>query len=501
MYDRTNGNVPFSGVAGAMFKHRTLDIARAQGWTIDVRVLGTPAINLPFAPNTRVLLLGERCLKLLNQDDNLNKHRGYCFTMLCPATRRSAPAIATYHPVDCYEFSSDDADDDDDDTKDNNPSEAKDTGSTKRGNYFAWALYDFWKLLLRATPGGTLPWPYDLLLAPQRVNIATPMREAAGWLSSLPSGTCLTLDIECRPQDFSLDCIGFDTGDLVRTVPIYRHTNTLACQSYKDLAVFYRALCQTFLRTDIIIAGHNLAFDLCVLAIIYGLPIPRRLYDTMIAMHRDNPFIEKSLSHGISRYLCTPRNHKADICPNVSEDNLRRLCTYNSEDVMRTRQLRNRQTEIFAQNPALAEAVAQGNDLLHATLMMSLTGIPTSADAVKKMSSSHQLRADQYARVCRILADQPDFNPGSHDQVRDLLYTHLKCPVRQLTKTGAAGTGAKALYDMQTVYNNPLIPLIIQHREAKKAATSMEFKPLTLPTIGHLRNQSVDTFPTGGQSA
>lgn len=471
-YDKANGAAPFSGAPGAMFKHRTIDLLDCP---CEIRVMNTPDMLRPFPPQSRVVLLGEDALALATGDTNLNKHRGYCLTVTSPGTLTQHAAIATYHPIDCWDFTRVEGDDDNDD--ENGSDESKDVAGTKRANFFAWALRDFWKLVHHAKPNWVIhPLPLPSYEPAEHDYVAT-------WLRSLPPETRLVLDIECRIQDHSLDVIGLRANGRAFVVPFYLPSERIAFRSYESLGRFWRALAETFLRPDIVIVGHNLSFDLAVLAVHSGLPIPLRLYDTMIAMHRLEPLMEKSLSHAISFFLRTPRNHKADICPNTSQENFTRLCQYNSEDLIRTEQLRLEQLRLTEDQPERRHAIDTGNELLHVTMMMSLTGIPTCETAIAAAKEAHELRAEQYRRIAACLTNRPEFNPASPEQVADFFYRELNYPVMELTDSGQPATGAKALYELQLAQNNPVIPVIIEHREAKKASTSMDFKPLTLKSI------------------
>lgn len=485
-YDRTNGDKPFAGAPGEMFLHRTVDVLAKHNVPIETRVVGTPAMSLPYPTNARVLLLGDEALALASPGDiNMNKHRGYALTVQSPVTLARHAALATYHPIDCWDFSSadeafslGDADGDEDEDEDGG-SESKDVAVTKRGNYFAWALHDFWKLVMRAAPN----WNYDPLPTPSFFDGT--MEEITRWLNSIPRNAVVTLDIECRPQDHALDVIGLRCNGRTYVLPWYFHDNRLAFKTRAEAGAMWRALANLFLRDDVTFVGHNLSFDFAVLAVELGLPLPTRLYDTMIAMHRMEPLLEKSLSHAISYFLVTPRNHKADICPNVSAANFARLRQYNSEDLVRTEQLRAAQLASARNHPDKLLAIEQGNELLHATLMMSLTGIPTDKAQIEKVRAEHLARADFARRCCAILTGQPDFNPASPDQVAHLFYDILHYPILELTKSNQPATGAKALYKLQIEQPNPLIPLIIEHREAKKAASSLEFRRLRLPSLNN----------------
>jgi len=474
-YDQANG-VPFSGVAGDFFKKRTLNLLDTlrPGSTWDLRVLGTLDMSRPFQPGARIFLLGESALALAQVDAHLNKNRGYCLTVPCPRTGRPHMAIATYHPIDCWDLVAEESDDDEEDDE----PEDKDVGGTKRRNFLAWAVRDFAKLISQDGPD----WRLDPLPNPTYNKYAT-ATDCANWLNSLPAGTFLTIDIECRIPDFVLDCIGFRANGQSFVVGCYKPDNTMAFSSRIELAKFWRAMVTLFRRRDITICGHNLGFDLSVLALGWGLPLPYNLYDTMIAAHRADPIMEKSLSHCISHLLYTPRNHKADICPNVSFTNFARLCQYNSEDVVRTEQLRIATEERYRSREDIIKAIRQGNELLHSTLMMSLTGIETDAAKIAQTRDFLMRKATQLRRVLQILTGLPEFNPGSPDQVAAFLYDTLKYPVLEYTEAGGRATGAKILYTLQTKQNNPIFPLLVGYKETRKAATAMDFKPLRLPKI------------------
>lgn len=467
-YDKANNNLPYSGAAGAMVKHRTLDLLPA-GTTFEIRVIGGRNLHTPFPSNSRVLLLGTDALKQYNIEPNLNKHRGYCLEIPSPLTGTLHPAICTYLPIDCWDFTGE-AESADDDT--DSDTEDKDVAATKRANYFAWHLSDFWKLVNFAGN----KWPLQYVKLPAYTPVSTEF--AVNWLRQLPPETHLTLDVECRPQDHTLDCIGLRANGLTVVVPIYGPDNKLCFQSRTEFARFWRALYLTLLRPDITIVGHNLSFDLSLLALYAALPIPLRVYDTMIAMHRAEPNREKSLSHAISFYLYAARNHKADICPNTSAVNFKRLLEYNAVDLVRTEQLKAAQLSKASNNPSLLTAIQQGNDLLHVTLMMSMTGLRTDRRVTEQMRQAYQLKAQQLARCLKILTGNPNFNPSSPQQVAAFLFGQLHYPVLTQTNAGQPATGAKALYILQTKQNNPLFPLLIAYKEAIKAASSLEFKPL-----------------------
>jgi len=446
----------FSGSPGAMFRHRTIDLNPE--CTFDIRVVGTADMARPFDPLTRFLALGKPALKFIQpDDDDLNKNRGLILTG--PGYR---PAIATYLPIDCWDFKQVEDDEDEDDDKE----DANDVGPTSRANYLHWALHDYRKLL-------RIPWP----LPPETeapAFIAPPMPRVISWLDKLHN-THVVIDIETRRQDHSLDCIGFRAFGATVVVPIYRHNNTLFYTPL-ETAQFWRALCQLFLRKDVVIVGHNLGFDIAVLCLKYHLPLPPVLHDTMLAMHREYPQLEKSLSHALPVYTLATRNHKADIAVNTNKVNFDRLLNYNGNDVLWTERIYLEQKRRATLDAALAHAIEVANRTLRATMMISLTGTVIDLRERERQIQLSLLKAQEYTRIIRILTGIPTFNPCSPQQVAGYFYTKLQYPCEDFTESGAMASGTKTLYKLQVKQPNPLIPLIVAAREQSKAHSALEFR-------------------------
>lgn len=447
--------IPFSGSAGAMFKHRTLDLL-PPGTTYDIQRIDMPCNSGRLQHDTRYLALGRYALKFIQPvDDDLNKNRGLVLTY------NGCPAIATYSPIDCWDFKHQDDDEDEDDDKE----DAKDVGPTSRANFLHWAIRDIRKLV-------SLPWPLpaDCSIPP---FIAPPAEHVVQWLHRVHDYAII--DIETRRQDHSLDCIGFRANGTALVVPFYRHNSELF-YSLPETARIYRAVAHLLSRQDVVIVGHNLGFDLAVLGLKYNLPIPPRVYDTMLAMHRELPQLEKSLSHALSEYTFAQRNHKADIAANVSWANFQRLLAYNANDVLWTEKIYLEQLRRAQSDSALADAIDIANRTLRTTLMISLTGTRIDLFERERQIQRSQFRAAQLTRVIRLLTNEPEFNPNSSKQIAAYFYDKLKYPCDTFTETGARAADSKTLYKLQTKQPNPLIPLIIAAKEEDKAHSALEFR-------------------------
>lgn len=442
-FDKENGLVPFSGAPGRMFIHRTIDTVP----NLEVTIRPQPEWHAR-PTTTHALILGADACGALLSDRNINKHRGYRKTL------HHSQAIVTYSHLDSWDFK----DEDDEDSQDGDD---KDVAITKRSNYLYWALRDFKKLFTPTAPHSA-----------RQTELNPSARQMADLLDRAPTGLHISLDIETRVQDNTLDCIGFGLllpkATYIYTFPIYGPDNLLR-HSRPDIARFWRSFYHALLRPDLVWVGHNLAFDLSILHHHYHLPFPRRIHDTMLTMHRDNPFVDKSLSHAISAYTDANENHKGNLVPNISDANFRQLLVYNADDVYWT-------GEVYKRQPK-SPAVDQVNDSQYVCLMMSFTGIEIDTQAREEKISSLTLKTGQLLRIIRILSGRPEFNPNSGKQIADYFYTHLTYEPPALTDAGEPATDEKSLLKLQLKQPNPLIPLILAYKAASKEESMLNFTP------------------------
>lgn len=448
-FDLQNGLVPFSGTPGNLFKHRTLDLIPSLQY--DIRLPESRNYLAPPLTDFALVLGADACGRVFN-DRNINKHRGYRKHI------RNVPAIVTYSHIDCWDFRDDESDESDGDND-------KDVSVTRRSNYLYWAITDFNKLFRPPTPHSN-----------RITNLNPDLRTVSDLLDRAPDNLLLSLDIETRPQDNTLDCIGL--GFFVKqtwyiyVVPIYGPDNLLL-HTQRDIGKFWRSLAKALLNPRIRWVGHNLAFDLSILHYYFRLPFPRKIHDTMLCMHRDSPFQDKSLAHAISLYTDAQENHKGNFCPNTSQANFNQLLRYNSDDVYWTGEVALRQLE----NAGRAADYAQVNDSQYVCLIMSFTGIVIDESTHAKEIARLTLKATQLERIIRILTDRPGFNPNSGAQIADYFYTLLTYEPPSLTDSGAPATDEKSLLKLQLKQPNPVIPLILAYKETSKELSTLNFKP------------------------
>jgi hypothetical protein len=455
-FELTNGNIPFAGGPGSLFLSRTFE--RFPNVTYDIVIPDAAGRTPPIRPSSKLLVLGADGLQLIfgAGGNNLNKQRGFRFRHM------SAEAIATYSPIECWEYK--------DDEKQKVEVNEKEVGATRRKNYLFWAQADFEKLL---RPKRT-PLKISKFIKP-------PIDFVVRTLNELPTDYELIIDIETRRSDHCLDCVGL--GIISRSsykvtvfvVPIYDYNDKLS-YARKDTAKFWRSLFFTLLRNDITVVGHNLAFDLSVLFHYYHLPFPKKIFDTMLFMARHWPGVDKSLSHAISLYADLEKNHKGDICPNVSYSQQLQLMEYNAQDIVSTAEVFIGQRLVYKEGTDdFRKAVDDTNRTQFITLLMSFTGcnVDTAALAVAKSRLENKINA--LTRIIRCLVGDPMFNPNSTQQGSAYFYGKLGYEVTETTETGAPKFDADQMYDLQLKQDNPLFALIIAAKEADKQLSSLNF--------------------------
>ena len=161
---------------------------------------------------TKVLILGPKALEVSHPTYELEKVRG------TPIVYQGRMAMASFHPCDAHDQTSGWGDSEEDNDA---AFEQKDTSLTRPSNYFFWNRRDAAKLL-------------DDKLLFRRPNLAFKCYAAPSLTKFIPyarnllaAGVIHTyIDIECRREDHSLNCIGiaFDNSP-VFVLPIYRYDN------------------------------------------------------------------------------------------------------------------------------------------------------------------------------------------------------------------------------------------------------------------------------------
>lgn len=458
---KDEGYPPFSAAPGKLFKERTLDLYPTI--QTDIRILGDDNFISPLQQDTKILALGQTILThCFGAGKAIDKERGYRLTY------QGRPAIATYSPIECWEFRADDEETDEENEKGNE----KDAGRTRRSNRLFWAAQDFEKLLR----------PPRRFVNPT-VRIRPDILRVAAAIDNLAPGSVIITDIETRRHDNCLDCLGlgiFPFADkpndlLVAVIPIYDWNNKLA-YSQQYIAILWRALYKAFLRRDITIVGHNLSFDLSNLHHYYHLPIPYKLHDTMLFMHRHWPLADKSLHHAIALYTDAAVSHKDNLVPNISLINEMKVLEYNGQDIVWTAEVYRGQLEVMrTATPEFRAAIQDANAIQRTTLFMTFTGMRVDERAHAARQTQLQTKLNTLERLVLALTDKELINPNAAQQCARYFYVNLNYPIIALTETGAPAMSEKIIYELQLKQDNPLFALIIAYRETKKELSMLNF--------------------------
>lgn len=277
-----------SGYAGQFVDNTILPLSR---YSIDIRDC---SVSAPLLPSTRVvLLLGAESLALVRPDlfqdnrkpqDVLNEQRG------CPFLLNEIIYLPSYAPQDTFDrrdFSSNE--DDESESEGGQDSNAeKGHQKTRRKNWKFWLYNDLRKCVYILQHGFRQPNPVKHF-------IFTTSQEICHELGSVKNKH-LVFDIETDKQ-FNLTCFGFRFMDYslahdcspIYVVPFKRFNSTLAydsleiCRILRNLAIAFR---------DNTVVGHNLSFDLFVMAYKYRIPFPKKVFDSMLGFHRCTPGYE-----------------------------------------------------------------------------------------------------------------------------------------------------------------------------------------------------------------
>ena len=370
------------------------------------------------------------------------------------------PCTVTYHPQDADDGSggwqSEDAE---------QLEGEKDITITSPQNYRFWIRQDLHKLLTRPYREHT-----------PHIIPAPPLQRAIDALNAARNAR-ITIDIECRISDNTLNCIGFKVDDgPVYVVPVYDYRNKLF---YGDFHRFYRALALAIgdARRQNTIIAHNAMFDLFILAWKYRIPVGPAVYDTMLAHHRCFPEAEKSLAHAISLWTWLPYHKDMGIEEPKNSNQQWQLWQYNGLDVYATWEVYKTQVN-EVKDPGLADSIRQAMDSIHPYLCAMLAGIAYDEAKLIKHTVYLTRWLKQYARIGRILSGVPDFNLNSAQQAVKYFHDRLGYDVVRRTAGGRPSLGYSELLELKLKYPNPLIDVILAARAKQKELSMLEFIPI-----------------------
>ena len=425
-----------------------------------------------FLPNTKaVLLLGGKALKLWTGLDSLQEIRG------TPLRLGDVSAIASFIPQDCcdtvdYESRLNPlAQHDDDDPYEDEDEEGNEKrhGRTKRSNYRFWLKKDTHKLINILEHGVPDSPSVNYHIYPDIDEVLKVLRTT--------KGKSFYIDIETDPV-LNIKCIGFSFGlPDVYVVPFITHEYKPA---YAGLASLFATIAIAS-RDNETVAHNGAQFDFLVLMAKYGIPMGRKLYDTMIAQHRCYPLVEKSLAHGISLWTHEPF-HKDEAGSHNhyrTHDDMMRLMKYCGKDIFTMILLKSAIDAYAISVPGLTASIAQANASIRPYLTTTLFGIRFDEEKRQAIIANNDRLATQYIRIMRVLTG-PTIKPLISNKTC-CAYFHDALDYKAVArskKTKKPNLGETSLLKLKLKNDNPVIDLLIAYRGKIKESGSLKFTPL-----------------------
>ncbi len=447
----------------------------------------------PLLPNTKaVLLLGLEAYNMWignPQNNTLGEIRGSIYQY------NNVPAIPTYLPQDALDIKDLESEHNDllqskdydesflAEASKSSRAEKRRHGVTARSNWKFWLKKDTEKILRILQNGGVVPsapFQPDYIIYPRA-------KEVIDFLLSYRNNN-LYLDIE-TDESFNIKCIGvsFDNAPtLVFPLVDFRYQ-----MAYSEIPQILRSLA-IGMRDNCTVSHNGANFDWLVMPWQYGLPLGRKFYDTMLAMHRCNPAVEKSLGHGTSLWTYEPFHKDEGTGAYNTLDDMTKLMRYCGKDVYTMKLIKHSIDAYAARFPGLQASIQQVNDSVRAYVTMTLTGMHYKQEILDGIVKENDRLMMQYLRCIKLLVGEDIIKtfmrrykgplPSSNPQCVTYFHDMLGYPTVARGKVRKDGKrypslAKKAIYVLRLKENNPVLDFTIAYRETQKETGSLQFNP------------------------
>lgn len=457
---------------------------------IDIRLMED---TTPLLSNTKcILLLGESAMHRHLPEtigSELGAMRGSLFyynniPTICSFLPQESVDFKNYestHNVLSKDYTPDDSLSDDDEEE----GDVKAFGRTKRANYAFWLRADVCKC--KRILQGQLP----ISIQPPTYKVYPPADEAINFLSN-EKGKFLYFDLECDWEQQNLQCFSVagwsPTSGLstVYSVPILDYNYKPAYSSFHHIL---RSLAVAF-RDNTVVAHNGAIFDFFVMAHKYKIAI-HKSYDTMIAMQRCFPDIERSLGHCVSYWTWEKFHKDEDSRSYFTVNQMNDRLKYCGKDVY-TMYLVHQAIEKYAKTiPGLSDSIAAAMRCIRPYLTSTLQGFRLDKEKIEQKIHENDRLMFQYNRMielligeqgmrdCRaVIKGKASFIAGSNTQCCEYFHNLLHYPVvARSKKTEKPSLGKKALYKLALKHENPVINLICAYRAVAKETSRFRAIP------------------------
>lgn len=420
----------------------------------------------------------------VTRNNTIHEVRGSVYTW------KDIPCVPTYLAQDAADFKNYESEHNEEaydydlegygDDKEEGEGDVKAMSTTARKNYAFWLWNDVKKakrIIFEGLPTRSKP---DFKILPDATTTVDALDACKEWLY---------FDIETDYEEQNMHCFAFSSGDgTIYSVPVLDYDYKLAYAA-KDFSRIFKALANS-VRHNTVVAHNGHSFDSLVLAMKYRLPI-YKFYDTMIAMHRCFPDVERSLGHGIS--LFTWENFHKDENPEsyrTREDMIKKL-SYCAKDVHGMILLHRAIVKFAESIPGLSESIEVGQRSVRPYLTMTMQGMRYDDIKVKAMCRENDRLMELYEKLVKILIGEVGMNEvqtavkgkagyfcGSTRQQAKYFHDMLGFPVIfKSPKTGLPSLGKKIMYKMQLKHDNPVIQIVNLYRKTQKETSALSFNP------------------------
>lgn len=453
--------------------------------------------DIRVAEDMSPLLAGTKCVLLCGQTamhkwlpdtmkNTIGEMRG------SPFMRGGVVHIPTFFPQDAadmkaYEtqlnpLSADYCPDSDEYETDDDDGDAKRHGKTARRNYAFWLRADTRKAKTIIANGGQIP-AYSI---PEPVYHIYPSADTVIDLLENTKDGWMYFDIETDYEEANLQCFAFSfNGVDIYSVPILDNNYKPAYSAYHRIL---RALAIAF-QHNTVVAHNGAAFDFFVMAYKYRIAV-RHAYDTMLAMHRCFPDVEKSLGHCTSYWTWEKFHKDEDSQGYLTRDQMMARLRYCAKDV-RTMYLIHQGIIKYAKTiPGLEHSIETVMSCIRPYLTTTLQGIRYQEEKVTATKKENDELMMQYCRMIRLLigtegmklvskaVKNPKLFAGSNTQCVEYFHNILGYPVvARSKKTGAPSLGKQAMFKLALKHDNPVIQLVLAYRTVQKEYGTLKFTP------------------------
>lgn len=464
-----------SAQAGSFFDKECLGLSFNRH-ICDIRLIDDPT---PLLPETKVcLLLGEKAHRLFTKaNTSVDENRG------SPIVVNGIPTISSFTPqdaMDCYR----------DYESERNPHHetiqefltdelasgeiiaAKGKNKTARRNYRHWLKLDTQRAI-QICKEGKLP----LNLWPDPEYILRPSSREIIELLTRTSNDYLHIDIETDFQTLDIRCISFAFESDPTRVYVFPVFDINYKPAYDSLHLIFRAIAISFAQNTVV--AHNGAlFDFFVFAYKYHIAIGRVCYDTMVAEHRINPDVEKSLGHCVSKYTWLPYHKNEGNHSYRTNQQADELMLYCGKDVFSMMLVKKAQEQLMEKDAGLKEAITWSNRAIRPYLTQSFLGMKYNEELRQKWIKKNDSWQKSLLKIMQLLTGTSDQLPLiSNKKCVEYFHGELGYKSVKQTKKGPSLDEDALLKLKQLHQDNIVIDVLLKYRSLKKQTGTLGFKP------------------------